>query len=102
MKTQYNKIIKINLWRIMFISLFISACRPEGDNLTLGNLPEPEFEATEISPGRIQLRNTTNTATIANWTIVSSGQKLQGDVVEAALTFAGNYDVKLDKEEWQV
>jgi len=80
----------------MFISLFISACRPEGDNLTLGNLPEPEFEATEISPGRIQLRNTTNTATIANWTIVSSGQKLQGDVVEAALTFAGNYDVKLD------
>lgn len=96
MKTIYNKIFNANLWKIMLFSMIVIACRPEGDNLTLSALPQPTFQAVEISPGRVQLTNTTNTPTIASWTIVSSGQKLSGDVVEVALIFAGNYDVKLD------
>ena len=96
MKTIYNKILNKNLWKVVLFSLVIIACRPEGDNLSLSALPNPEFEAVEVAPGRIQLKNITSTPTIASWTIVSSGQKLTGDVVEVSLIFAGNYDVKLD------
>lgn len=72
MKTIYNKIFNANLWRIMLFSMVVIACRPEGDDLSLNPLPQPNFEAVEIAPGRVQLKNTTNTPTIANWTIVSS------------------------------
>lgn len=96
MKTLYKKLFQAKLWKFALVTLIVSACRPAGDNLTLGVLPQPEFEAVEISPGRIQLKNTTKTPTIAKWTILSSGQQLQGDIVEAGLIFAGNYEVKLD------
>src|SRR5690606_3712938 len=95
MKTIYNKIFNANLWKIMLFSMIVIACRPEGDNLTLSALPQPTFQAVEISPGRVQLTYTTNTPTTASWTSVSSVQKLTGYFVVVALIFAGNYDVKM-------
>ncbi|MBD1420431.1 hypothetical protein [Sphingobacterium chuzhouense] len=87
---------KINRWSVLLLLFLVQACQIEGDNLSLDNLPQPDFEATEVAPGRIQLTNKTNVPTIARWTVLSSGQKLEGDVVLASLIFEGSYDIKLD------
>ncbi|MBD1435162.1 hypothetical protein H8B06_20250 [Sphingobacterium sp. DN00404] len=87
---------KMKVWGAMLLLFFIQSCQIEGENLSLDDLPQPDFEAIETGPGRVQLTNKTNTPTIAKWTVLSSGQTLEGDVVEANLIFEGLYDIQLN------
>lgn len=86
----------MKMWGACLLLFFAQSCQIESENLSLGDLPQPDFEAVEIGPGRVQLTNKTNTPTIARWTVLSSGQNLEGDVVEVSLIFEGSYDIRLD------
>lgn len=88
--------VKTKALAAFFLLFLMQSCQIEGENLTLGDLPNPEFVAEEISPGIVRLTNRTNTPTIARWTVLSSGQSFQGDVVEVGLIFAGSHEVRLD------
>lgn len=94
MKTQYKSMFRAYLMSGMLLSLL--SCKVEGDDLALNALPQADFEATEVAPGKIKLVNKTSGPSIAHWTIVNSGQKFQGNEVEVGLIFAGSYNVKLD------
>lgn len=96
MKINYKIRTKINTYCVVLLLFLVQSCQIEGEDLSLGDLPQPDFEATEIAPGRVQLSNKTNMASIARWTVLSSGQKLEGDVVEVGLIFEGSYDIQLD------
>ncbi len=72
------------------------ACKNEGESLSLGPLPVPDFEAVIGDDGNtVQLINKTNVPAIAYWTIESTNQKLQGETVSTSFTFQGTYDVTL-------
>lgn len=86
----------MKIWGAVLLLIFAQSCQIEGENLSLNDLPQPSFEAEEIGPGRIKLTNTTSTPTIARWTVLNNGQKLEGDIVEANLIFQGTYDVQLN------
>lgn len=92
----YKVLTKGKMWGTLLLLLFVQSCQIEGESLSLRELPKPDFDAEEIGPGRIRLTNRSNQPTIARWTVLSSGQKLEGDVVEVNLIFEGSYDVKLD------
>lgn len=79
---------------LMGIIVF-QGCKIEGEDLHLETIPEPNFEIVDLGQGTVRLINTTNTPSIAQWTVVSSGQKFTGDTVDANLIFAGNYDIEL-------
>src|SRR5690606_32138691 len=92
----YKLQTKIKLWGICLVLFLIQSCKIEGENLSLDDLPQPDFVAEEIAPGRVKLTNRSNVPTIAKWTVLSSGQQFEGDVVEVSLIFEGSYDVQLD------
>ncbi|WP_028295240.1 hypothetical protein [Olivibacter sitiensis] len=97
MKTHYNNKNRTNRWYWLVAFLAFQACSVEGDNLKLDALPTPDFEiAAGENSNTMRLINTTNTPSIAYWTVPSTGQKLQGDTIELNFTFAGNYEVTLD------
>src|SRR5690606_12492704 len=83
-------------WGICLGLFLIQSRKIEGENLSLDDLPQPDFVAEEIAPGRVKLTNRSNVPTIAKWTVLSSGQQFEGDVVEVSLIFEGSYDVQLD------
>lgn len=85
-----------SLLAIGLVLSIIASCTIEGDNYTLAPIPTPSFEAVELSNGRVRLINTTASPAISHWTILNSGQRVQGDTVELNLIFEGTYDVKLD------
>lgn len=96
MKINMKNILKSPFCGVIALLITMQSCKIEGDDLTLGSLPTPDFEAVEVSPGKVKLTNKTPGANIAHWTVKSNGQKFQGNEVEIGLTFAGSYDIKLD------
>lgn len=96
MLQSFKNIVPIKLLGLAGLMLFMNSCKIEGEDLSLEELPQPQFEAVEIAPGKIRLTNTTNSPTIAHWTVLSSGQKYEGNQVDIGLIFAGTYDIKLD------
>lgn len=75
--------------------MFVQACKIEGDHLRLERIPEPNFKVVDLSSGKVRLINTTNSPSIAQWTVLSTGQKLSGDTVDVNLIFAGDYEIEL-------
>jgi hypothetical protein len=94
MKLNYRKIYSL-IWGLMGI-MVLHACKIEGDNLHLEKIAQPDFEVVDLTKGKVRLINTTNTPSIAQWTVVSTGQKLTGDTVDLNLIFAGQYEVELN------
>lgn len=93
MKINYK--IKSSLIAILMGTMLLNGCKIEGEDLHLEPIPQPDFEAVDLGEGKVRLINTTSTPSIAQWTIVSSGQTFSGDTVDANLIFAGDYDVEL-------
>lgn len=93
MKINYR--IKYSLIAGLMGIMVLQGCKIEGEDLHLETIPQPDFEAVDLGEGKVRLINTTNTPSIAQWTVVSSGQKFSGDTVEANLIFAGDYEVEL-------
>jgi len=93
MKLNYKKIYSL-VWALIGI-MVLHACKIEGDDLHLEQIPEPNFEIVDLTKGKVRLINTTSTPSIAQWTVVSTGQKLTGDTVDVNLIFAGQYEVEL-------
>ncbi|TCK80608.1 hypothetical protein [Albibacterium bauzanense] len=94
MKLNYRKLHYL-VWVLMG-TMVLNACKIEGDNLHLEKIAQPDFEAVDLTKGKVRLVNTTSTPSIAQWTVVSTGQKFTGDTVELNLIFAGQYDIQLN------
>lgn len=96
MKTIYRKFSFTPILGLFLSVLVLQSCKIEGDDLTLSAIPSPDFEAVEVSPGKVRLSNKTKGSSIAHWTVLDNGQKFQGNEIEVGLIFAGSYDIKLD------
>ncbi|HEX2845287.1 MAG TPA: hypothetical protein VHN59_01975 [Chitinophagaceae bacterium] len=79
---------------LLGVALF-QACKKEGEDLTLGALPTPDFEVIQgTDANNLILINKSSMPIIPYWT-VSNGAKLTGDSAKINFVLAGTYEVTL-------
>lgn len=92
--TRYKDFFKL-ITLMLAIALF-PGCSADGDNLSLGPLPNADFEAIVEPDGHtVRLINRTNAHSIAYWTIPSTGQKFTGNEIMTSFIFADTYEISL-------
>lgn len=98
MKTTYKLThgIGFKSFCVAFGAILFGACSNDSEKLSLGQLPNADFEVVIGPDGNsVQLINKTNVPSIAYWTVESTGQKLTGDTANLRFTFEGSYDITL-------